>query len=102
MIEHFIDLKEEMDLIHNCLTEDGKIVIGVPDVLRAHKYYGGNLLNEMIYCHNYSFSFQSLSNTLSQLSFTYTGKHAYLGSSHYLVSIYQTPSTAPHALIYYR
>lgn len=89
VIEHFINLKAEMKLMHDFLEEGGEIVVGVPDVLKAHRYYGGDLQKEMIYCHNYWFTLDSLIGTLKRVGFSFHGKATHLGLPHYLMAVFK-------------
>ncbi len=63
VLEHMLNLKEELENISMLMKEDGILYIEVPGVKFIHKAYRGDLLLYMQNAHVYSFSM----NTLNQI-----------------------------------
>lgn len=89
VLEHLLDLREDLEIISKLLSDEGVVAIGVPDISRAYLYHGGNLIMDTLYCHNYWFSRGSLNNTMKACGFSFTGKYKYIGIPHGLVAFYR-------------
>ena len=66
VMEHILDLRGELDLLREILTEDGFVYIEVPSVKNIHHDgYQGDLLLLLQNAHTYHFSAQSLQNVMA-------------------------------------
>ena len=81
VMEHFVDLADDFAKISQMLSDNGTVMIDVPDITKTYLYPRGDLLYGAFICHNYWFSPESLDNTMSLLGFERTSAQSQTGTS---------------------
>lgn len=71
VLEHFTDLKKELEIIGKLLKEDGTIYIEVPGILdiRNKVEYKSDFINYLTLAHNYCFCLGTLENVMGLCGF---------------------------------
>jgi hypothetical protein len=87
--EHFLDIKKELVHLHKLLSEDGLVLINVPDAGKMDTIYTfSDVRKEIILCHSYYFSKESLENTAAMVGFELQ-KSQYRVLPHFLMCLYR-------------
>lgn len=68
VVEHFVDLKNDLLKIKSIMSKDTILFIGVPGVLSTYKYYN-YFLESISLDHNYYFTATTLNNVMTNLGF---------------------------------
>ncbi len=69
VLEHILDLKEELQTIKNNITEDTLIYIEVPGIKEIHKKYESNILKYFQNAHTFHFTLETLVNLFVENGF---------------------------------
>jgi SAM-dependent methyltransferase len=72
VFEHFIDLKNELQILQQLLYDDGVLYIEVPGILKIHNkhYYDFSFIGYSVHAHMYNFTAITLKNIVEQHGFT--------------------------------
>lgn len=69
VMEHFLDIRQELDIIDKLLLETGMLYIEVPGLLNLHHTYEADFLLYLQNAHNYHFTLVTLTKVLNESGF---------------------------------
>jgi len=98
VLEHFLDVGLELDMLHSLLKEDGKLFVAIPDSYIARSLYNyADFRKELMLCHKYIFSKDTLVGIAKLHGFDFLkGEHRIL--PHYLFALFQKGAASSNLL----
>jgi SAM-dependent methyltransferase len=89
VMEHFIDISDELEKIRRIMHEHSVLLVGVPGVMHTHKFYE-SFLESISLDHNYFFTSRTLNYIMNKNGF----KHLYIDED--VNALYKLSGTYQH------